>query len=120
VHPEQVVLRFAAPLNVDSAADPGNYAVHQWNYRRTANYGSDDYRVSNSRRVGRDRRRIRAAHVADDRRSVTLEIPELTPSMQLELRYRLQSEEGTPLDHRLQQTIHTLGGEPSGERQGAG
>jgi hypothetical protein len=108
----QLVLDFAAPLNEASATDPGNYSISQWNYRRTPDYGSDDYRVSNPRRLGRDRVRLQSANLSADGRTLTLGMLELKPSMQLDLRYRIQAEDGTEMDHRLHQTLHTTGSPP--------
>jgi hypothetical protein len=104
----QIMLTFAVALDA-SATDVGNYAVYQWNYRRTAEYGSNDYRVRNPRQTGRDRLKVRTAELAGDERTLTIELADLKPSMQLELRYRLRAKDGTLLDQRLQQTLRRTG-----------
>ncbi len=103
-----VRIRFTDPLDPKSASDPGNYAVTRWNYRRSANYGSDDFRVSNRRRTGRDRMRVQSVKLSDDAKSIVLQLPDMKPVMQMDIRMRIQSADGHPLTHRIHHTVHVV------------
>ena len=61
---EGVEITFAEALDPEWAADDGNYAIEQWNYRWTASYGSKDYAVSAPERQGRDEVEILAAELS--------------------------------------------------------
>jgi hypothetical protein len=103
-----MVITFAEPLDPQSASDSGNYAVSRWNYRRTANYGSEDYSVQNARRRGRDRVRVDDAVLSADHKSVTLRIPDMQPSMQMEISYNIRAADGTGLAQVIHNTIHKV------------
>ncbi len=103
-----VRIRFTDPLDPKSASDPGNYAVTRWNYRRSANYGSDDFRVSNRRRTGRDRMRVQSVKLSDDAKSIVLQLPDMKPVMQMDIRMRIQSADGHPVTHRIHHTVHVV------------
>lgn len=104
-----LVLQFSDPVDPVSAGDWANYAASRWQYRRTEEYGSDDYRISNPQREGRDRVQIEEAIVADDRKSVFLRMPEIQPAMQMELQYRILAVDGTEISRTVHHTIHRLG-----------
>ena len=104
-----IVLRFTDPLDPATAGDWGNYTASRWQYKRTQNYGSEDYKISDGRRQGRDRVRIEDVALAEDGRSVLLKIRDMQPAMQMELRYRIQAADGTPLAHTIEHTIHKVG-----------
>ncbi|MEM9660535.1 MAG: hypothetical protein AAF961_19390, partial [Planctomycetota bacterium] len=92
-----------------TAGNPRAYLVQRWQYRRTSDYGSEDYRVSDPRRAGRDRVRVTAAEVSDDGKSVLLKISEMQPAQQMQIRYRLRAADGAPMQHTIQHTVHALG-----------
>jgi hypothetical protein len=104
-----VRITFSEPLDEESAQYYGNYAVNRWNYRRTASYGSADYSVKERRRKGRDRVRVEQAVLSEDGKSVLLEIRDMRPCMQMEIRYRVQAADGTPLAQTIHHTIHRVG-----------
>lgn len=104
-----LVITFSDRLDPESAASERNYAAAQWNYRATSDYGSDDFRVSNRRRRGRDRLRIESASVSSDGRTITLGIPRLRPAMQMELQYSIRSADGVDLSQKIHHTVHVLG-----------
>ena len=105
-----VAITFSQPLNKRSAGDYANYAVSRWTFRRTADYGSDDYSIRNRRKRGRDRVRVENAIVSDDAKTVLLEIRDMQPSDMMEIVYRIKAADGTELSQRIQNTIHQLGG----------
>jgi hypothetical protein len=106
-----LVITFSDALDRSSATNRRNYSAGRWNYRPTAQYGSEDYRVSNRRRRGRDRVRIAGVTLAVDNKTVTLEIPDMSPAMQMEIKYRIKSADGKELRQLVHHTIHNLGPE---------
>ena len=73
-----IALSFTEPLEADSAENPGNYHVEQWNYLYSKTYGSPEYRVSDPKQEGRDEVRVRSATLIDDR-TVFLEMKDVKP-----------------------------------------
>ncbi len=90
------------------AADSKNFAIDQWNYRWTANYGSKEYSVSDPDKVARDTVEIQSVKISDDRRSVTLEIPGIKPVMQMRVRFNLVSAAGAPVSGEIHATINKV------------
>jgi glucose/arabinose dehydrogenase len=103
-----LTLTFAEPLNAELAADPDSYAVSRWNYRRTADYGSPDLRVSDGK-PGRDTVKVESAKVSKDGRTVELKLTDMRPAMQLQVQYNLEDGEGKAVKGELQATVHALG-----------
>jgi hypothetical protein len=101
-------VRFAESLETASAADPENWQVEAWNYAWTAAYGSPELSPRTEQR-GHDALKVRAVHVGTDDRSVTLEIEELAPVMQMAIKYRIKTADGAPLEGEIIHTIHALG-----------
>jgi hypothetical protein len=98
-----ITLRFSQPLKADTAEDTGSYAVGQWNYKYTKEYGSADWCVADPTKKGRDPVEVRSARLARDSNEVFLEIPTLRPVMQMEVKYHLDAIDG----HKLRGTVHT-------------
>lgn len=103
-----IELTFTQPLNPELATDVDSYAIEQWNYQRTSNYGSREYSVADPDKQGRDNVVVRQATLSPDGRRVRLEIDELQPVMQLEIQYRLEAVDGTRLRQKTLQTIHAI------------
>ncbi len=101
-------LAFTDPLDAGAAADAGNYGAQRWNYLWSEKYGSDDYWVSEPKKKGREPVEIRAARLSEDRRTVTLEVPDLRPAMQMMVRARVRAADGSPVSIDLYHTIHRL------------
>lgn len=104
-----MLVRFTAPLDFKSASDPQNYSVWRWEYKRTANYGSQDYKISRKGERGRDMVDVTGVRVSSDHKSVLIEIPDMQPCMQMEIRYNVNAADGTELEHVIQNTIHVVG-----------
>ncbi len=102
-----MILSFPDPLNPATAQNPQRYGVHVWNYRRTASYGSDDYRVSNGT-PGRDTLAITGIQLSEDHRSVLIQMPEISPCMQMEITYDLETADGAAITDRVLNTVHRL------------
>jgi glucose/arabinose dehydrogenase len=107
-HRNGLKLTFAEPLDKAAAEDSGSYAIHQWNYRYTASYGSKDYSVAEPNKEGRDEVVVRSAKVLPDGKSVFIETAELKPVMQMELRYNLPFTNGASAAGPLYLTLNKL------------
>jgi hypothetical protein len=109
-HQNGLVLTFARPLAPD-AADAGRFAVRQWNYRYAKQYGSKDYSVKEPEKVGRDEVEVRSAKLLADGRSVFVELADLRPVMQMEVKYNLPFADGATASGPLYLTLNRLAGE---------
>ncbi len=110
VRKEGLEITFTSPLDALEAADAGNYAVEQWNYRWASEYGSKDYKVSNPAQNGRETVEVRSVKLSSDRRTLFLAIPDIQPVMQMRVRYRIKAEDGTPLSSEINLSIHAVPG----------
>lgn len=103
-----VHLTFSQPVNRESAADIENYAIEQWNYQRSSNYGSRDYSVEIEGETGRDPVDVDRIVVSDDGRTVTLVIQDLKPVMQFQIDFSIEARDGTEIRQKTLQTIHSI------------
>lgn len=83
VYENGVRLRFARKL--DAAAVAKGWAVEQWGYRWSADYGSKRWSVIDPKRQGTDRLEVTAATLEDGGRSVFLTVKGLRPAMQMRI-----------------------------------
>jgi cytochrome c2 len=113
-----LILGFTTPLDPASATDPGNYDVTCWNYLWTSTYGSPD--LKRDGQEGRDRLRVQSATLAADQRSVFLELPGLTPVMQMHVVFRLRAADGSAVENFVHHTVHRLGARPGRDVLGVG
>ncbi|MBI5757045.1 MAG: hypothetical protein HZA46_00845, partial [Planctomycetales bacterium] len=104
-----LALTFARPLDKDTAEDPDNYFVEQWNYLWSAAYGSPEYKVSDPKQQGRDEVEVRSATLLGDGKTVFLEIDNLHPVHQMVVKYGLKSADGAAIRQQLNLTIHAVG-----------
>ena len=111
VRADGIELAFPYALDSVSASDAANYAVKQWNYKWTSAYGSDNYRVKDGGR-GEDAVTIKGVKLSADKKRVTLEIEGLVPVMQMEIKMKINSENGAPVTDRILNTINVV---PSGK-----
>lgn len=87
VYQDGVRLSFAQPLGPERAKDPSNYLVSSWEYSRTPDYGSPQFRASGD--PGVDEWMVHSVLLSSDRRSVFLAIKDVRKTMQLEVQYNL-------------------------------
>jgi len=124
-----VRLDFTCELDARAAADVGNWNTEVWNYIWSSAYGSPevstlgtpvaatepgaDGRPQFSKAQLSERKHdplaVRSATLSADRRSVFLEIPELRPAMQMQVKYDLKSADGAELRGQVTGTVHALG-----------
>jgi glucose/arabinose dehydrogenase len=123
-----VRIDFTCELDAKVAADSGNWNVEVWNYVWSSAYGSPDVSTLETKvtatELGNDGKlqfskaqmserkhdplTVKTAVVSPDRRSVFLEIPDLRPAMQMQLKYDLKAADGTELHGQVINTIHAL------------
>jgi glucose/arabinose dehydrogenase len=94
-------ITFSDKLDRKSAEDMRNYAVKTWSLKRTAEYGSAHY----------DERpaQVTVAHLAADNKKVFLEMPAISPTQCMEIKYFLRSPADDPVEGVIHNTIHQLG-----------
>lgn len=103
-----VRLTFSQLLDKASAEDIQNYAVHRWNYRRSMNYGSQDWSVADPEKRGRDTVEVRSAKLSEDGKTVTLEVADLKPVMQMQIKFVIKARDGVEIQQEVQHTIHVV------------
>jgi len=108
VRDDGIELTFAEKLDPKTAADYGNWGVEQWNYKWTANYGSAHYSVSNPRKRGQDEVEVWDVTLSDDGKTVFLEMEDLQPVMQMQIRYNITAADGTELEDSVWLTINKV------------
>lgn len=89
-------IKFSQVLDEELATNTKMYAVSQWNYRYNADYGSMEYRVSDSELEGHDQLDVLAADLLSDGKTVRLKLSEVRPVMQMKVEYDLEPEDTTP------------------------
>ncbi len=103
---EGLLLGFESALDEEAARDLANYHVGRWNYRRTKNYGSGYYKLNDE--PGTEVVGASGVVLSSDRRTVLIAIPDMKPTMQMEIVYRLQNQDGQKLEGSAYATVHQL------------
>ena len=88
-----VLVRFDVPLDGAAAANPDNYSLTSWHYKRTYQYGSPQFKADGT--PGIDRLAPSSAYLSADRRSVFVAVPGMQPVMQMRLGWSLTAADGT-------------------------
>jgi hypothetical protein len=99
---------FTAALDATSAQDPQNYAVEAWNYRWTEAYGSPDFKLSRPAEQGHDRWQVGKVKLLEDKKTVSITLPDLQPAMQVRLQMKLRGTDSTPMPAILYSTINKI------------
>jgi hypothetical protein len=95
----KLVVTFSDKLD-PASVKPDAFAYKVWHLKRSASYGSghiDEHPV-----------KIAAGSLGSDGRTVTLEIPTLTPTQCYELLVKVRAADGTEVTRSLHGTIHQL------------
>ncbi|MEC7907514.1 MAG: cytochrome c [Verrucomicrobiota bacterium] len=82
-----VLLTFDQPLGPERSLDPANYQISSWEYKRTSEYGSPQFKADGT--PGADEWFAHSVFLSKDRKSVFLAIEEVRETMQLEVQYNL-------------------------------
>jgi hypothetical protein len=120
-------LEFSDALDKELATDVQNYSLAEWNYIWSAAYGSPEISVKDKTALQpgdkggtewtkdqmmikqRDALTIKSAKLSADGKTVFLEVPDLLPAMQVQLKYNLETAEGAVVRQEIYHTIHALG-----------
>ena len=111
-----IAVTFTNALDATSSVDDQNWAVDQWNYQWTKNYGSKMYSVQDpEKEVGNKKQ---GAFGGDpipitgikllDKKTVFLEINNLRPVMQSRIRYNIRAEDNTVMKQEIFHTINRV------------
>jgi hypothetical protein len=95
-----MAVTWSGELEQQAASDPANYAVKVWSLKRSASYGSDHH---NERKLA-----VRSASLSANGRTIFLEIPEIQPTMSMEVRYSIRAAGGQRVSGFVHNTIHRL------------
>jgi len=103
---EGVLLKFAQPLDPESASNPAHYSLQRWNYKRASSYGSGYYNRQGE--TGTEWVGLYGAFLSNDRQSVFLATADPQPIMQMEVVFRIQAQDQTPMEGSAYFTFHQL------------
>jgi glucose/arabinose dehydrogenase len=103
-----IELTFTSPLDEVSAADVGNWAVEQWNYKWTADYGSPEFSVADPAKKGHDKVEVKSARLSKDKKTVFLEIPTIQPVMQMKISANVKAADGATVKQEVWNSIWKL------------
>ena len=104
-----ISIAFTGELDA-TAADKENWSVERWNYKWTGQYGSKDFSVADPTKTGKDLVLIDAIKLSPDKRTVALDLPDMSPANQVKITYRIKSADGKALSNEIYQTIHQIPG----------
>ena len=85
-----------------------SYSLEQWNYLWSGQYGSKDWSIINPKKNGRDNITIKSATLKSDNKTVELNVPNLSKSMQFELKYDMDDSQGKLVRGSIAGTINKL------------
>ena len=94
-------IRFGDPVDPVKSLDPSRFVVRTWSLKRTANYGSNHY---NEKEL-----KVSSVTLSDDRRTVSIELPEIEPTWCMSIEYKLIGSNGELFNGLIHNTIHVLG-----------
>ena len=103
-----ITIRFTGALDKKSAGDLQNWAIEQYNYLWSGAYGSDTYKVSKPEEKGSDQVPIQSVKVADDGKSVFLEVAGLQPVMQMRIKMNVKAVDGSRVPDDVAHTINVV------------
>jgi len=101
-------IKFSEPLDDASATSAQNYSAEEWNYKWTSGYGSPDFSAKDPKSNKHDRPEISGVQLSADKRTVFLQIPEITPADQMKIRFKIKAADGTPINQEIYNTIYKL------------
>ena len=101
-----VLLRFDAALDPARAADPDNYSLASWHYKRTYQYGSPQFKADGT--PGIDRLTPSSAYLSKDGRSVFVGVPGMKPVMQMRVGWSLATADGATFQETAYFTPYEL------------
>ncbi|MBI5801742.1 MAG: hypothetical protein HZA92_13595 [Verrucomicrobia bacterium] len=122
VKPTGIEITFTSALDAKTAADDGNWAIDQWNYKWKSDYGSKMYsasepdkiigenKIANSKFGGEDLN-VKSAKLLADKKTVFLEVEGgVKPVMQMRIRMNINAADGTPINQTIYNTVNKVAG----------
>ena len=111
-----IAVTFTNALDATSSVDDQNWAVDQWNYQWTKNYGSKMYSVQDpEKEVGNKKQGTFGGDPIPitgikllDKKTVFLEINNLRPVMQSRIRYNIKAEDNAVIKQEIFHTINRV------------
>ncbi|MCM8531997.1 MAG: c-type cytochrome [Lentisphaeraceae bacterium] len=100
----RIELSFSNPLP-EGTLDKEQFSAEQWNYLWSSTYGSKKYSLRNPKVETPDSIKVSNVSLSQDRRVLTVEIPELSVSDQVRLVYQVP---GKAVAEEVHLTIHAL------------
>ena len=104
-------ITFTSPVDPETAKDPDNYSVEQWNYIFSEDYGSPDVSRDNPKKKGHDTVDISGIDLSPDQKTITLRIADLKPVMQMKTVMKIKAADGSPMNWELDNTINIVPGQ---------
>ena len=101
-----ILVRFDTALDAAKAANPDNYSVTSWKYKRTYQYGSPQFKADGT--PGIDRLAPSHAYLSKDGRSVFIGVPDMKPVMQMRLGWSLATARGAAFENSAYFTPYEL------------
>jgi mono/diheme cytochrome c family protein len=92
-----LLVRFDTALDAAKAANPDNYSVTSWKYKRTYQYGSPQFKADGT--PGIDRLAPSHSYLSKDGRSVFIGVPGMKPVMQMRLGWSLATSKGAAFEN---------------------
>lgn len=96
-----IIIHFSNELEPESVQNIKNYVISTWALKRSRSYGSDHY----NKKV----LKLTKAELMEDKKTVYLSLPNMTPVWQMEIKFELTLKDGTVEKGTIQNTIHNLG-----------
>jgi hypothetical protein len=100
-HKTGMQITFSGDLDSKAAADVKRYVVRTWSLKRSAEYGSKHYNEKSMP--------VASVSLSRDRRTISLELPEIQPTWCMSIEYRLTGSNGETINGLIHNTIHWLG-----------
>ena len=108
VSKDGVRITFTTALDEASAKDVGNWNVEMWNYIYSSGYGSPHVSTKDPKVKQHDKPEVTAVVLSADKKTVTLKLSELTPAMQMKVKFNLRAADGSPVASEILNTIHKV------------
>jgi hypothetical protein len=109
VHANGIEIACPTALDKVTAADPGTWAVEQWNYKWTGNYGSPEFSPKEPTKARHDDMEVKKVRVSEEGKTVFLEIDGLGPVDQMKVTANLKDAAGKAVKWEIYNTIQKLG-----------
>ena len=103
---------FSTELDSQAASDLNNYAVEQWNYLWSSEYGSAEYSVVEPKEKGHDPVEVTKVSLSPDTKTVKLTFDEIAPVMQMKIQLKLKAADGAPVEYTIYNTVNKVPGRP--------